>query len=88
MSSPRAMRTSELGVLLLLQLMTEGALETRPSGDASVVFGRAHAILGEWEQIAGAAADGAGPRIRRLRAAIDRAEPVLARIARPLTPPS
>lgn len=88
-SGPAAPSIAELGVLLCLQLMAEGVpLLSDPDADGSTVFGRAHAILGEWAMIDAAAASGAGPRIRRLRAAIDRAEPVLARVARPVTPPS
>lgn len=80
-----------MAMLLCLQLVTEGRMAAGLDADGSETCGRAMSILGHWERIGAVAnADGtpfapaARGQIRALRRAIDRAEPILARIVRPV----
>lgn len=75
-------RDHDLGLLLVLQLLSELSLTLDPLDDGSGVCGRALGVLGAW------AALGCGPgrQLRRLRRLISANEPLIARIARPLTP--
>lgn len=90
-----AIDTAELGFLLLLQMITEDRMAAG-GDDGSAASGRALAILGAWERVGRAAnapatpfEPAAAPAIAALRGLIDRAEPILARVARPsIRPPS
>lgn len=94
MRKTKPLGMAEIGVLLLLQLLTEDRMSGGADPDGSATLGRAQSILGGWRQIGRTArADGtpfdrrAEPAIAELRQALDRAEPILARVAKPTIRP-
>lgn len=87
---PALLSSSDVAVLLMLQLLGElhGSLDT--GSEVSVILGRARSMLGDWEAL-GRLIDAPGtpferdarPALAQLRDLLDRSEPLLARIARP-----
>lgn len=84
---------ADLSLLLTLFLLSELWMGRDPNADGSEIFGFAQGALRSWERIGGDVSGpgtpfetGIAPLLAELRALIDRNEPLLARMARPLTP--
>lgn len=82
-----AFRQRDLPLLLSLQLLSEMNLARDPADDGSVVFGRARGVLGAWRELGAGATPALAAELARLCRLLDETEPLLSRIARPLTPP-
>ena len=83
-----SLTTTEISLLMLLQLITEDRMAAGADPDGSATLARGLEILGGWRRIAGPEAPEMAAAIDALREVLDRAEPILARIARPTITPT